>query len=89
MRGVSEAAPSILAIETVQDYPVAMDTLNHETAPETEAERQARLAWEAEGLAVAKAELDAGLYVDVEEVRAWVDSLRTTAPLPPPQIRHR
>jgi len=54
---------------------------------ETEAERQARLAWEAEGIAEADAELDAGLYVDVAEMRAWIDSLRTDSPLPPPPTR--
>ncbi len=56
---------------------------------ETEAERQARLAWEAEGIAEAEAELDAGLYVDLAEMRAWVDSLRTDTPLPPPPTRRR
>lgn len=54
---------------------------------ETDAERQDRLAWEAEGLAEARAELDAGLYVDADEMRAWIDSLRTDAPLPPPSTR--
>ncbi len=54
---------------------------------ETEAERQARLAWEAEGIAEADAELDAGLYVDAAELRAWIDSLRTDSPLPPPPTR--
>jgi predicted transcriptional regulator len=58
-------------------------------SPETEAERQARLAWEAAGIAEAEAELDAGLYVDLAEVRVWVDSLRTDSPLPPPPSRHR
>jgi predicted transcriptional regulator len=55
---------------------------------ETEAERQDRLVWEAEGIAEARAELDAGLYVDIADVRAWVDSLRTDTPLPLPPIRH-
>ena len=58
-------------------------------SPETEAERGDRLAWEAEGLAEAEAELDAGLYVDLAEVRAWIDSLRTDTPLPPPPTRRR
>ncbi|MGH7155620.1 MAG: hypothetical protein ACREF3_16955 [Acetobacteraceae bacterium] len=58
-------------------------------SPETEAERRDRLAWEAEGLAEAEAELDAGLYVDLAEVRAWTDSLRTDTPLPPPPTRRR
>lgn len=59
------------------------------TPSETEAERLDRLAWEAEGLAEAEAELDAGLYVDLAEMRAWVDSLRTDTPLPPPPTRRR
>jgi predicted transcriptional regulator len=54
---------------------------------ETEAERLDRLAWEAEGIAEARAELDAGLYVDADEMRAWINSLRTDAPLPPPPTR--
>ena len=43
------------------------------------------MAWEAAGIAEANAELAAGLYVDVADVRAGVDSLRfdTTLPLPP------
>ena len=58
------------------------------TGPETEAERRDRVAWEAEGIAEAQAEVAAGLYVDMADVRAWVDSLRTDAPLPLPPIRH-
>jgi predicted transcriptional regulator len=54
---------------------------------ETEAERKDRLAWEAEGIAEARAELDAGFHVDIADVRAWVDSLRTDTPLPLPPIR--
>jgi predicted transcriptional regulator len=52
-----------------------------------ETERQARFDWEAEGIAEADAELDAGLYVDAAELRAWIDSLRTDSPLPPPPTR--
>jgi predicted transcriptional regulator len=54
---------------------------------ESDAERQARITWEAAGIAEAEAELNAGLYVDVTEVRAWIDSLRTDTPLPPPPTR--
>jgi predicted transcriptional regulator len=57
--------------------------------PETEADRQRRIAWEADRIAEADAELDAGLYVDAVEVRSWIDSLRTDTPLPPPPTRHR
>ncbi len=56
---------------------------------ETEAHRQARLAWEAEGLAQARAELDAGLYVDADEIDAWIDSMGTDHELLPPPTRHR
>jgi predicted transcriptional regulator len=73
---------------------MAMDTPNPETghtpsteAEESEAERQDRFAWEAEGIAEARAERDAGLYVDAGEMRAWIDSFRTDAPLPPPPTR--
>jgi hypothetical protein len=55
--------------------------------PETEAERQARLAWEAEGIAEARAELDAGLYVDADEIDAWIESIGTDHELPPPPTR--
>jgi hypothetical protein len=57
--------------------------------PETEAERQARLAWEAEGIAEARAELDAGLYVDADEIDAWIDSIGTDHELAPPPTRRR
>ena len=46
------------------------------------------MAWEAAGIAEADAELGAGLYVDVADVRTWVDSLRTDTPLPLPPVRH-
>ena len=44
---------------------------------ETEAERQARFAWEPKGIAEARAQLDTGLYVDAAEVAAWIDSIGT------------
>ena len=70
-----------------------MDTeTGHAPRPEGRAETHAepwdRLAWEAEGIAEARAELDAGLSVDIADVRAWVDSLGTNTPLPLPLIRH-
>jgi predicted transcriptional regulator len=65
-----------------------MDTLNTEPGqpgtPETEAEREARLAWEAEGIAEARADVAAGRLVDEAKVREWVNSLRTNNPLPVP-----
>jgi predicted transcriptional regulator len=54
---------------------------------ETEAERQRRLAWEAEMIAEADAEIEAGLFVEEAEVDAWIDSLGTDHELPVPQPR--
>lgn len=65
-----------------------MDTMNADTDQtphsETDPERQARLAWEAEGIAKARADVVAGRLVDAAKVRAWVDSLRTDEKLPVP-----
>jgi predicted transcriptional regulator len=58
-----------------------------ETA-ETEADRQRRIAWEAERIAEARAELDAGLYATSAEVKAWIDSIGTDHELPVPYPRH-
>ena len=73
-----------------------MDTVNpapDESAdtprPETEVERQRRLTWEAAGIAEARAQLDAGFYVDAAEVDAWIDSIGTDHELPPPPARRR
>jgi len=69
-----------------------MDIMNAETGqpsrPETEAEQQARIAGEVEGLAEARADVTAGRLVDSAKVRAWVDSLRTDNPLPVPYSDH-
>ena len=91
------AAPdrAVLAIARRQDYIARMDTAprpgdrTDTLSPENEAATQRRLAWEAERIAEADAELDAGLYVDAAEVRTWIDSLRTDTPLPPPPTRRR
>jgi hypothetical protein len=72
-----------------------MDTapLPGDSAPperfETEAERQRRLAWEAEGLVRAWASIAAGYYATSAEVNAWIDSLGSDNPLPMPYPRHR
>ena len=55
--------------------------------PETEAERRSRLAWEAEGIARARASIAAGYYATSAEVKAWIDSLGTDNPLPVPYPR--
>ena len=52
--------------------------------PETEAERHNRLAWEAAGIAEARADVAAGRVVDSIEVDAWIDSLGTEHELPAP-----
>jgi predicted transcriptional regulator len=54
---------------------------------ETEAERQRRCAWEAEMIAEADAEIEAGLFIEEVEVDAWIDSLGTDHELPVPQPR--
>jgi predicted transcriptional regulator len=46
-----------------------------------------RLAWEAEMIAQARAELEAGLFIDESEVDAWIDSLGTDHELPVPLPR--
>jgi predicted transcriptional regulator len=91
------AAPdrAVLAIARRQDYIARMDTAPRPgdradaLSPETEAEQQRRIAWEAERIAEARAELDAGLYVDADEIDAWIDSIGTDHELPPPPTRHR
>jgi predicted transcriptional regulator len=52
--------------------------------PETEAERQARLAREAEGIARARTSAAAGRVVDSAKVKAWIDSIGTDHELPVP-----
>ena len=68
-----------------------MDTINpapgetaDTTRPETEAERQRRLAWEAEMIAEADADIAAGRLVDSAKVKAWIDSIGTADELPVP-----
>ena len=79
----------ILEIKADWPYFTAMDTVNHDTGIETDAERKARMAWEAEGIAEAQAELDAGFYVDGDEMHAWLASIGTDHELPPPPTRRR
>jgi predicted transcriptional regulator len=65
-----------------------MDTLklgaNQSPNLETEAERQRRLAWEAEGIAEARVDVAAGRIVDEADVDAWIDSIGTDHELPVP-----
>jgi predicted transcriptional regulator len=80
-----------VVIAAARSYITVMDTLKQDigttSGTETEAERQARLAWEADMIAEARDDVAAGRLVDAAEVRAWVDSLRTTNPLPVPSAR--
>jgi predicted transcriptional regulator len=70
-----------------------MDTQSVDTSkpssPEIEAAAQRRLAWEAAMVAEADAEIAAGLYVDADDIDAWIDSIGTAHELPPPPTRHR
>ncbi len=52
---------------------------------ETAAEKRRRLAWEAERLAEAYADIAAGRLVDSEDVDAWIDSIGTEHELPVPR----
>ena len=60
-----------------------------ESPRETEEERKRRFAREAEMIAEAEAEIEAGLYVDADEIDAWIDSIGTDHELPPPPTRRR
>ena len=74
-------------------YSMPMDRMNLETdatlSPETEAEQRARVTWEATGIAKARSQLGAGLYVDATEIAAWIDIIGTDHELPPPPTRRR
>jgi predicted transcriptional regulator len=65
-----------------------MDTLHRDTrqtsSPETEAERQRRIAWEAERLVEARADVAAGRLVSSAKVKAWIDSIGGDHELPVP-----
>lgn len=56
---------------------------------ESPVDRLRRLAREAEMIAEARASLDAGRYVDGDEVEAWLDSIANGRPLPLPAVRRR
>jgi predicted transcriptional regulator len=65
-----------------------MDTTNFDTGhtprPETEADLQHRIAWEAERIAQARADVAAGRLVSSAKVKAWIDSIGTDQGLPVP-----
>jgi len=55
-----------------------------ESPPESEEEERRRLAWEAEMIAKADADIAAGRMVDSARVKEWIDSLGTDHELPVP-----
>ncbi len=81
-------APKSLPLPAREPTLKAMNTLDANTAHMPHAATETvQHRWEAEGIAEARAELDTGLYVDANEIRTWIDSLRSNAPLPPPPTR--
>jgi hypothetical protein len=83
-----------LAVTRKHAYIAGMDTTPRQDDPtdilgsETEAEKQCRVAQEAEGIDRARASIAAGYYATSAEVKAWIDSLGSDAPLPVPYPRH-
>jgi predicted transcriptional regulator len=65
-----------------------MDTshldIDQKTSPETDADFAARIAWEAERIAEARADVAAGRLVSSSRVKLWIDSIGTDHELPPP-----
>jgi len=63
-----------------------MDTMHLDpTQPSgIEAERQRRLAWEADRIAEARDDVAAGRLVSSAKVKAWIDSIGTGNELPVP-----
>lgn len=68
---------------------IFMDSLPNETGTRTEMEVAQRAACEAAAISAARAEFDAGQYVDSAEIGAWIASIGTASELPPPQTRRR
>jgi predicted transcriptional regulator len=52
---------------------------------ETAIQRQRRIAWEAERIAEADADIAAGRVIDELEIDAWLDNIGTDHELPPPR----
>jgi predicted transcriptional regulator len=72
----------------MDDAPLPDDTMQADRR-ESATEKRRRLAREAEMIAEARAELQAGLFVDGDEVEAWLDSIGTGHELPMPPVRRR
>jgi hypothetical protein len=79
--------PGIGAISIGMDNAPLPDDRAPANRIESAEEEQRRLAWEAERIAEADAEIEAGLYVDADEIDAWIDSIGTDHELPPPPTR--
>jgi predicted transcriptional regulator len=62
-----------------------MSAAHQHQRSETATKRHARTAREAELIAEAEAEADAGLLIPAVEVNAWIDSLGTAKERPLPQ----
>ena len=78
-----------LATDGRKTYIPAMDDTprpaeNPDPLPETAAEEERRLAWEAEMIAEADADIAAGRLVDSAKVKEWIDSIGTDNELPVP-----
>lgn len=77
-----------VAVERATPYLLAMSTTGFMASPpdrpETEEERDRRLAYEAEVIACSRAEAAEGRLVPLEAVIAWVESWNTDDELPPP-----
>ena len=72
-------------MDTIKPDP---DDRAENSRPEADAERQRRLAWEAEMIAEADADIAAGRVVNSAKVRAWIDSIGTDHELPVPYSGH-
>ncbi len=60
-------------------------TPNHDRpSPETAAERARRIKREAEILAQAERDIDAGLGIEDDEMEAWLDEIDRTKPIDEP-----
>jgi predicted transcriptional regulator len=66
-----------------------MDTAHPPGSPitESEADRERRIAWEADRIAEARADVAAGRLVSSARVKAWIDSIGTDHELPVPYSR--
>jgi hypothetical protein len=68
------------------DNPLPGDNAQH---PETDADRKRRIAWEAEMIAEADADIEAGRLVEPADVKRWIDSVGTAHELPVPYFDRR